>query len=116
MSDSMKAALLKTKKGEQFLMKVRQEKLAEKERYRQLKELVHSTFVVRVPDNMSKRWDVYKKSQKVIRELAKEGGEKYNRTMHLVKHAFSSYDCKRRKYNINIQRRNYRDAIMALGC
>jgi len=116
MSDTMKAAFLKTKKGETFLMKAKQQKIAEKERYNQLHELVHDTFVRLVPKNKAKRWDVYQNSKSNVRKLAKEGGEEYNRVMFLVKHAYSSYDCKRRKYSIHIQRRNYRDAITALGC
>lgn len=116
MSDSMKSALLKSKGGKQFLVKAKQQKIAEKERFRQFKTLVHDTFVRTVPQGKSTRYDVYKNSLPTVIALAAAGGDDYNRAMFLVKHAFSSYDCKRRKYSLNIQKRNYRDAITILGC
>lgn len=116
MSDSMKNAFLKTEKGEMFIMQAKQEKIAEKIRFQQLKSLVHDTFVVYVPKGKAKRWDVYQNSHKTVMALAKQGGATYNNAMLLVRHAHSSYDCKRRKYSLNIQKRNYRDAITVLGC
>jgi len=116
MSDSMKNAFLKTKKGETFVMQAKLEKINEKRRLQQLRSLVHDTFVTYVPKGKAKRWDVYKDSHKTVVALAHTGGEAYSKAMHLIKHAYSAYDCKRRKFSLNIQKRNYRDAITVLGC
>ena len=116
MSDSMKTAFLKTDDGKTFLISAKKQKIAEKLRYQQLRSLVHDTFMKFVPVGKAKRWDVYKNAETTIKSLSKEGGQQYNNAMFLVKHAHSTYDSKRRKYSIHIQRRNYKEAITVLGC
>ncbi len=116
MSDSMKSAFLKTEDGKTFVVSAKKQKISEKLRLKQLRSLVHDTFMVFVPKGKAKRWDVYKNAETTIKSLAKEGGKKYDNAMFLVKHAHSTYDSKRRIYSIHIQRRNYKEAITVLGC
>ena len=103
MSNSIKDAFLKTEKGEKFVTEAKKRQIAKAERIRQLKTLVHDTFVANVPKGYSKRWDVYQRSKETVKKLGLNGGEPYNKAIMAVKFAFTS-------------RKNYKLAMEALGC
>lgn len=103
MSNSMKDAFMKTKKGEKIALEAKKRQMERADRIRQLKTLVHDTFVANVPQGYSKRWDVYQRSKETVKKLGIDGGEPYNQAVMAVKFAFTS-------------RKNYKLAMEALGC
>ncbi len=103
MSDSMKDAFQKTAKGKKLYFEAKQRELAKVKRIRQLKSLVHDTFVANVPEGRSKRWDVYQRSKETVKKIAIKGGKPYEQTMLALKFAWTS-------------RKNYKLAVEAIGC
>ena len=98
MSSNMADAFMKTDKGQALVVEIKKEERAIADRIRQLKQLVHATFVSKVPHGHAKRFDVYQMAKPMIRELGRKGGEEYEDAILSVKFAWSN-------------RKAYREAI-----
>jgi len=90
---AVRDALLKSEKGQEAIHTVIQAKEEAWEigqRIRQLKELVHSTFVSDVPQGFRKRFDVYQRSKSHVRDLGIQGGQSYDSALLKIKFAWTS--------------------------
>jgi hypothetical protein len=92
MSNSIRVALLSSPEGRHLAIeakKIRQYQEAAT-RVRQLKQLVHDTFVTNVPKGHARRFDVYMNAKVRIRDLGTQGGMFYDRAVSAVKFAWTS--------------------------
>lgn len=90
MSGTMIDAFMKTDKGQTLLIEAKNGQREIADRIRQLKQLVHSTFVSDVPRGHAKRFDVYQMAKGKIRELGRKGGNEFDEAILAVKFAWSS--------------------------
>ena len=94
MAESMREAFFKTEDGKEFVAQNNPREIAR--RMRELKDLVHSTFVTNVPDDayhgnsyQIRNWDLFVDAKPRIRELGKVGGEEYEKVCAALKYAWT---------------------------
>jgi len=86
---AIRDALLKTNVGQTLLVEAKIEAKEIGRRIRQLKELVHSTFVADVPGGFQKRFDIYQRAKPHVQELGRLGGSAYDEAVLKVKFAWT---------------------------
>ena len=88
-NSAMADAFLKTSEGTALIVEAKSQKNEIGLRVRQLKTLIHSTFVSNVPRGHGKRFDVYQASKSRVGSLVADEAV-YNSTVHKLKYAWTS--------------------------
>lgn len=83
---AMRDAFLKSQGGKQLAYEAK----IVAGRIRNLKQLVHDTFVTKVPKDCRVRFDVYQAAKPVCKRLGQEGGMAYDNVIRALKWTWTS--------------------------